>query len=79
MTTDGPSRRVFTVKYFLPLSSGDDSDSIQRVQVCHNTFTKTLNVSCHFIRTAHNKLNQDGVTEGDRRGKRKNHQHDNDD
>jgi hypothetical protein len=75
ITVDYPSRRKYTKKYYLPLlSNGSDQfSSDESVQVCQKTFLNTLSITQRMVNTAHNKLNQDGITLPDGRGKHLNH------
>ncbi|XP_022824803.1 uncharacterized protein LOC111355254 [Spodoptera litura] len=71
ITTEGPSRRQFTTKYFLPIPA--DNTLITRQQVCLKTFLNTFCITDQFVRTAHSKLSQEGITLTDNRGKHSNH------
>ncbi|XP_073952058.1 uncharacterized protein [Choristoneura fumiferana] len=70
MTTEGPSRRQFTTKYYLPVPV---IDSYEAQQVCLKMFCHTLSVTDQTIRTAHEKLDTCGITGSDNRGKHQNH------
>ncbi|CAG9579977.1 unnamed protein product [Danaus chrysippus] len=70
MTTEGPSRRQFTTKYFLPAPK---DDTFKTEQVCMKMFLNTFSITDQFVRTAHSKLNQEGITLTDNRGKHAHH------
>lgn len=70
ITTEGPSRRQFTTKYFLPLPT---DNLFKPQQVCLKTFLNTLCITDQFVRTAQSKMNQEGITLPDNRGKHSNH------
>lgn len=55
VTIEGPSRRKFTTKYFLPLPCSSDS-TFEPVQVCLKMFLNTLCITDQFVRSAHSKL-----------------------
>ncbi|KAF9420745.1 hypothetical protein HW555_003093 [Spodoptera exigua] len=71
MTTENPSRRKFTTKYYLPLPTDDSTFKTQ--QVCLKMFCGTLAITDQIIRTAHSKLDSCGITSSDNRGKHLNH------
>ncbi|KAF9424369.1 hypothetical protein HW555_000508, partial [Spodoptera exigua] len=71
MTTENPSRRKFTTKYYLPLPTDDSTFETQ--QVCLKMFCGTLAITDQIIRTAHSKLDSCGITSSDNRGKHLNH------
>lgn len=68
-STGGPSRRKYTIKYFLPMTAEDDPLSYKRVQVCLKFFINTLSISYKVIRTAISKLDSEGVILTDNRGR----------
>lgn len=68
--TEGESRREYTTHYYLPLPL--EGNFIEE-KVCMKTFLNTLCISDQFVRTAHNKLNSQGSTITDNRGKHSNH------
>lgn len=70
VTTEGDSRRQYTTKYFLPLPF---ENTYQSTQVCLKTFINTLAISDRYIRTAYEKLDQEGSVGSDNRGKHGNH------
>ena len=71
ITTEGPSRRKFTKKYYLPLPANDTIYKAK--QVCLKIFCATLAITDRTIRTAHEKLDACGITRSDNRGKHLNH------
>lgn len=70
-TTEGPSRRKFTTKYYLPLPVNDSTYEAQ--PVCLKMFCATLSITDQTVRTAHEKLDACGITSSDNRGKHQNH------
>jgi hypothetical protein len=71
---DDFSRRKYTKKYFLPLpSNSSDESSYEPVQVCLKTFLNTLCITDQVVRTAHDRLGQEGATLPGNRGKNINH------
>ncbi|KAF9415441.1 hypothetical protein HW555_006863 [Spodoptera exigua] len=72
-TTESTSRRHFTTQYFLPISSESQNPHCEHRRVCLKAFLNTLSITDQFVRTAHQKLNEEGITLPDNRGKHPNH------
>ncbi|KAH9631378.1 hypothetical protein HF086_012166 [Spodoptera exigua] len=72
-TTESTSRRHFTTQYFLPISSESQNPHCEHRRVCFKAFLNTLSITDQFVRTAHQKLNEEGITLPDNRGKHPNH------
>ncbi|KAF9416054.1 hypothetical protein HW555_006466 [Spodoptera exigua] len=72
-TTESTSRRHFTTQYFLPISSESQNPHCEHRRVCLKAFLNTLSITDQFVRTAHQKLNDEGITLPDNRGKYPNH------
>lgn len=66
ITTDGNSKRNYTVKYFLPLSVTENPSNVT-LTVCKEMFRNTLSISNQFIVTAIQKYYEGNVD--DQRGR----------
>lgn len=62
-TTNGPSRKVSTHQYSFTIDS-------KKVTVCREFFLDTLNIKEGIVRGALNKISEEGILLGDRRGKK---------
>lgn len=64
-TTESVSRRQFTIQYFLPTPAETQNQPFEPRRVCLKAFLNTLSITDQFVRTAHQKLNQVGITLSD--------------
>ncbi|CAH2088044.1 unnamed protein product [Euphydryas editha] len=73
ITTEGPSKRLFSVKYYLPKTLGDIKD--ERVTVCKTMFLHTFAIGEGVVRTALKKITDcKGLAIAwDERGRHNNH------